>query len=112
MSDSRRRYRAIRDALKRLYPCEPKGNLARHLNTLAALISGIVGSQRANLPAIAAKAPDRAKPESRIKRYARWIINEHRLFGISQGKATYSGTPIRRIGDSPQGRDKGVGTEL
>ena len=34
------------------------------------------------------------------------------LFGISQGKATYSGTPIRRIGDSPQGRDKGVGTEL
>ena len=77
MSDSRRRYRSIRDALKRLYPCEPKGNLARHLNTMAALISGIVGSQRVNLPAIAAKAPDRAKPESRIKRYARWIINEH-----------------------------------
>ncbi|MCK4450025.1 MAG: hypothetical protein KAX26_05490, partial [Anaerolineae bacterium] len=47
------------------------------MNTLAALISGIVGSQRVNLPAIAAKAPDRAKPESRIKRYARWIINEH-----------------------------------
>lgn len=76
MSDSRRRYRAILDALKQLYPFEPKGNLARHLNTLAALISGIVGSQRVNLPAIAAKAPDRAKPESRIKRYTRWVINE------------------------------------
>jgi len=39
-------------------------------------------------------------------------LEQWRLFGISQGKATYSGTPIRRIGDSPQGRDKGVGTEL
>ena len=34
-----------------------------------------------------------------------------RLFGISQGKATYGGTPIRRIGDNPQGQGKGVGIE-
>ena len=40
------------------------------------------------------------------------ITKAFRLFGISQGKATYSGTPIRQIGDSPQGQDKGVGTEL
>ena len=39
-------------------------------------------------------------------------IIERRLFGISQGKATCSGTPIRQIGDSPRGRGKGVGIEL
>ena len=33
------------------------------------------------------------------------------LFGISQGKATYGGDPIRRIGDNPPGRGKGVGIE-
>ena len=42
-SDNVRRYRAIRVALQKLYPGEAKGNLVRHLNTLAALISGIVG---------------------------------------------------------------------
>jgi hypothetical protein len=61
MSDNRRRYRAVRDALKQLYPTEPKGNLARHLNTLAALVSGIVGSKNTNLPAIAGKVPDGTK---------------------------------------------------
>jgi len=39
MSDSRRQYRAIRQALKQLYPEEPRGNLARHLETLVLLIS-------------------------------------------------------------------------
>ena len=43
MSDNLRRYRAIRDAIKQLYPTEPRGNTARHVNTLAMLISGIVG---------------------------------------------------------------------
>jgi len=42
MSDNRRRFRSIRRDLKKLYPFEPKGNLARNLNTLAAMISGIV----------------------------------------------------------------------
>ena len=46
MSDNRRRYRAIRQALKQCYLGEPKGNQARHLNTLAGFISGIVGSVR------------------------------------------------------------------
>jgi hypothetical protein len=41
-----------------------------------------------------------------ITKYYYW------LFGISRGKATYGGTPIRRIGDSPQGQGKGVGIEL
>jgi hypothetical protein len=45
--------------------------------TLAALISGIVASQRTQLPHMAAKVPDGTKPESRVKRFARWIRNDH-----------------------------------
>jgi len=71
MSDNLRRYRAIRQALTQCYPGEPKGNMARHLNTLAALISGIVGSKSSQLPSIATQIPDRAKPESRVKRLSR-----------------------------------------
>ena len=76
MSDNRRRYRAIRTTIMQLYPTEPKGNTARHLHTLAALVSGIVGSRSTNLPAIAGKVPDRTKKESRVKRFSRWIKNE------------------------------------
>lgn len=77
MSDSLRRLRAIREALNRAYPSRPKGNLARHLNVLADMISGIVGSESSNLPRIAGEAADkRAKPESRAKRISRWINNE------------------------------------
>lgn len=76
MSDNVRRFRAIHKALLTYYPGAAKGNFARHLLTLAALITGIVGSRRSNLPEIAAKAPDRAKPESRIKRYSRFLQND------------------------------------
>ncbi|MEW5816212.1 MAG: IS4 family transposase [Spirochaetota bacterium] len=76
MSDNMRTYKAIRDALKHLYPKEPQGNIARRLNVLAALISGIVGSRKVNLPQIASKIPDGNKPESRIKQLYRWITNE------------------------------------
>jgi len=76
MSDNLRRYRSIRRGLKELYPCEPKGNLARHLNTLAAMISGIVASKSSNLPHIAMKVADSRKPESRVKTFSRWLDNE------------------------------------
>jgi hypothetical protein len=75
MSDNLRRYRAIRQALKQCYPGEPRGQMARHLNTLAAFISGIVGSKSSQLPSIATKIPDAAKPESRVKRVTRWLQN-------------------------------------
>ncbi len=77
MSDNLRQYRAIRDALIQGYPGEPTGRLARHLTTLAALISGIVASKSTQLPKIAAKVPDGAKPESRVKRFTRWVDNAH-----------------------------------
>ena len=81
MSDNKRTYKAIRDALKAIYPKEPQGNVAKRLNVLAALITGIVGSKRVNLPQIADKVPDGNKPESRIKRFYRWVNNK----GIDAG---------------------------
>jgi hypothetical protein len=75
MSDNLRRYRAIRDALRQGYPGQPTGTVARHLTTLAAMISGIVGSKRTHLPQIATKVPDRTQAESRVKRFARWVRN-------------------------------------
>ena len=79
MSDNLRRYRAIRDTLTQGYPGQPTGTIARHLTTLAALISGIVGGKSTQLPHIAMKVPDRHKPESRVKRFARWLDKERIL---------------------------------
>ena len=75
MSDNLRRYRAIRDALRQGYPGQPTGTVARHLTTLAAMISGIVGSKSTHLPQIATKVPDRTQAESRVKRLTRWVRN-------------------------------------
>ena len=75
MSDNLRRYRAIHRALIQGYPDVPQGNVARHLTTLAALISGIVGSHSTQFPKIATQVPNGTKPESRIKRFARWVDN-------------------------------------
>jgi Transposase DDE domain len=79
MSDNLRRYRAIRDALTQGYPGQLTGTVARHLTTLAALISGIVGSKSTQLPHIAAHVPNNTHPESRVKRFARWVDNAHIL---------------------------------
>ncbi len=77
MSDNRKRFAAIYNAIRKLYPTEPCGNTARHLTTLAMLISGIVASKRVNLPAIAGKIPSMTKVESQVKRFSRWIENEN-----------------------------------
>ena len=76
MSDNLRRYRAIRHALIQGYPGAPPGHVARHLTTLAALLSGIVGRKSTQLPQIAPKVPDGTKPESRVKRFTRWRDND------------------------------------
>ena len=76
MSDSRRVYRAIQQAVKQLYPREPQGNRARHLNTLAGMVTGIVLGKSCQLPKLAAKAPDATRLESRSKRFSRWVQNE------------------------------------
>src|SRR5918911_1383840 len=76
MSDNLRQYRAIRTALLQGYPREPTGRVARHVATLAALISGIVASKSTQLPQVAAHVPAGAQPESRVKRFARWLRND------------------------------------
>jgi hypothetical protein len=46
------------------------------LTTLAALRSGIVASQSTQRPTIAAQVPERTKPESRVKRFPRWVDHD------------------------------------
>jgi len=75
MRDNLRRYRAIQDALIPGYPGQQTGPVARHVTTLAAMIRGIVGSQRTPLPHIATTVPDGTQAESRGKRFARWVRN-------------------------------------
>ena len=75
MSDNRRQYQTIQKALKTCYPIEPEGHLARHLTTLAGLVSGIVSSKRSHLSKIAAQVPDHSLAESRVKRFSRWVDN-------------------------------------
>ena len=55
------------------------GSVARHLTTLAALISGIVGSKSTQLPSVATKISDGTRPESRVKRFTRWLDNDRIL---------------------------------
>lgn len=77
MCDKRRRFLAIQNALFRLYPKEPTGNFARHLNTLAMIISGIVGSKSTTLSKVSDEVIDGNKKESRIKRLSRWFANKN-----------------------------------
>ena len=76
MCDNLKRYFAIKKALKQPYPGDPQGNLARHLDTLAIFVSGIVASGSTSLTKIAQSVPQAAKPNSRIRRLERWLDNK------------------------------------
>lgn len=77
MCDNAKRFRAARNQLAKLFPDNPSGNSARHLNTLSGLVSGIVGSKSVHLPQVALKVPDGNKPSSREKNSSRFIDNQH-----------------------------------
>ncbi len=83
MRDNLRRYRAIRNALRQWYPGQPTGTVVRHVTTLAAFISGIVGSKSPPRPSVAATIPDGTKPESRVTRVTRWLDNAGILEEVS-----------------------------
>jgi len=68
--------------MKQLYPGEPRGNLARHLETLVFMISGIIGSKSCQLPKIASRAPGSVHPDSRTKQFSRWVQNENVTFDL------------------------------
>src|SRR5438093_900537 len=96
MRDNLRRYRAIRDACKQYSPGQPTGPVARHLMTLAALLSGMVASKSTPLPPIASHVPEGTKPESRVKRFSRWIGNDQVTDEGSFVRATVPKTSILR----------------
>lgn len=76
MSDNLKRYRAISAGLKQFFPRQITPRQAQHFQVMAAMISGIVGSRKVQLPAIADKFPSSAQRESRIKCLKRWLQNE------------------------------------
>src|SRR3954454_8480485 len=77
MSDTYRRYRAIKQGLMQFFHPRPTGHQERHFNTLTALICGLAGSQRAHLSAIADHAPSHgADQESVITRFRRWLKHD------------------------------------
>ncbi len=83
MSDTYRRYGAIKRALMQCYHPRPTGHQERHLQTLVALICGLAGGQRAHLSTIADHAPSgAATQESVIARFRRWLKHDaHTLDG-------------------------------
>lgn len=77
MSDTYRRYRVIKQAIIQCYTPRPTGHREKHLTTLVALICGLVGGQRADLPTIADHAPSNgACQESIIKRFRRFLQHD------------------------------------
>ena len=83
MSDTYRRYRAIKQGIMQFYQPRPQGHREQHLNTLVALICGLTGGKHAHLPTIADHAPSfGATQESLIKRFRRFLNNDrHTLTG-------------------------------
>jgi hypothetical protein len=72
MSDSRRRYHAIKDKLLQLWPQQPKGRQLQSLTVLALMICGIVGSRSTQTRQMAKQAGVSGKADSRGKRIERW----------------------------------------
>ena len=76
MSDTYRRYAAIKQGLLQFFP-PLTGHRERHLNTLVAMICGLAGGQRAHLSTIADHAPSGgADQESVIVRFRRWLKHD------------------------------------
>ncbi len=77
MSDTYRRYAAIKRSLMQFYQPRPTGHRERHLNTLVAMICGLAGGQRAHLSTIADHAPTgTADQESVMIRFRRWLKHD------------------------------------
>jgi hypothetical protein len=77
-------FAAIHSSVRKFFPDNLKASHARHLNTLAALVCGIIRSQNVHLPQITRKVPGgsagyahwASKSASRTKLFYRWMKNE------------------------------------
>ena len=76
MSETKDIYRKVQEFMKNFYPGEPSGNLARNLNTLAVMITGILVGKETQLPKIALNVPEPIAAPSTEKRIKRLLINE------------------------------------
>ena len=77
MSDTYRRYAAIKQGLMQFFQPRPTGHRERHLNTLVAMICGLTGGQPAHLSTMADHAPsDGANQESVMARFRRWLKHD------------------------------------
>src|ERR671926_809001 len=77
ISDTYRRYAAIKQGLMQFFHPRPTGHREQHLNTLVALICGLTGGQRAQRSTIADQAPSHgADQESVITRFRRWLKHD------------------------------------
>ncbi len=77
MSDTYRRYHAIKRSLMQFYQPRPTGHRERHLNTLVAMICGLTGGQRAHVATMADHAPSGgADQESVMARFRRWLKHD------------------------------------
>ena len=77
MNNNRHHYRHIQKSLLQLYPQKClNGHQVRHLNTLTAMISGIVQGKSCHLEKIARKVPENTQVESRVKRFSRVLKHE------------------------------------
>lgn len=79
MSNTHRRYRAINQGLMPCYHPRPTGHREHHLNTLVAMICGVIGGKHAHLPTIADHALSHgATQESVITRFRRFLQHDAR----------------------------------
>jgi len=76
MSDCKAVYRKVNHFVQCLYPGQLKGNLRRNMNTLSAMVTGIIIGKETQLPLIAVNVPEEIKVPSTEKRFKRLIINE------------------------------------
>jgi hypothetical protein len=61
MSDCKTIYKKVNEFVKCLYPNELRGNLNRNMNTLTAMITGIIIGKETQLPEIATNVPESIK---------------------------------------------------
>lgn len=77
MNNNRHHYRHIQKACLQLYPQKClNGHQVRHLNTLTAMICGIIQGKSCHLEKIARKVPETTQVESRVKRFSRLLKHE------------------------------------
>ena len=83
MRHTYRRHRAIKQGLMQFFQPRPTGQRERHLNTLIAMICGLVGGQRAHLSTIADHAPSGGANQERVMmRFRRWLKHDANTLGV------------------------------